>query len=273
MKKICIYHANCADGFGAATAVYMRQPSCEFYPAMHGSQPPNVTDAQVVMVDYAYPREVIINMARKAHSILIIDHHKSAALELIDLPRNVKTIFNMKKSGAVMAWEFFHSQRPVPQLLIHIQDHDLHQFTLDNTPHIMASLFSYSYDFKLWKTLINSNPENLVTEGRPIRRRMLNDTNEIIANAAYKTNIAGHIVPVVNVPYFYTDDAAHIMGKNSPFAACYWDTKDTRHFGLRSAPNGLDVSLIAKKFGGGGHKHSAGFRIALSKLNTLGDEQ
>ena len=32
-------------------------------------------------------------------------------------------------------------------------------------------------------------------------------------------------------------------------------------FSLRSEEGGLDVSEIAKKFGGGGHKHSAGFKV------------
>ena len=42
----------------------------------------------------------------------------------------------------------------------------------------------------------------------------------------------------------------------------YYDLGECRFFGLRSAPDGLDVAEIAEKFGGGGHKHAAGFRIS-----------
>ena len=75
-------------------------------------------------------------------------------------------------------------------------------------------------------------------------------------------------VPVANLPYTLTSDAGHAMcntpydGTNDlpPFAACYWDTPEGRVFSLRSVGN-FDVSEIAKKYGGGGHKNAAGFRI------------
>jgi nanoRNase/pAp phosphatase (c-di-AMP/oligoRNAs hydrolase) len=59
------------------------------------------------------------------------------------------------------------------------------------------------------------------------------------------------------------------MGEGKPFAACYWDTPGGRVFSLRSANDGLDVSEIAAKFGGGGHKHASGFRLAFDDLHKL----
>jgi oligoribonuclease NrnB/cAMP/cGMP phosphodiesterase (DHH superfamily) len=56
-------------------------------------------------------------------------------------------------------------------------------------------------------------------------------------------------------------DAAAKLAVGWPFAAYYWDSPTGREFGLRSAPDGLDVSVIARKFGGGGHKHAAGFKL------------
>ena len=52
------------------------------------------------------------------------------------------------------------------------------------------------------------------------------------------------------------------MAEGEPFAACYWDTPEGRVFSLRSSSDGVDVSEIAKQFGGGGHKNAAGFKIA-----------
>jgi uncharacterized protein len=50
------------------------------------------------------------------------------------------------------------------------------------------------------------------------------------------------------------------MAQGHPFAACFWIDGKEMAFSLRSAPDGLDVSEIAKRFGGGGHQHAAGFR-------------
>jgi hypothetical protein len=40
-------------------------------------------------------------------------------------------------------------------------------------------------------------------------------------------------------------------------------------FSLRSSANGLDVSEIARSFGGGGHRHAAGFRLSFDEAAAL----
>ena len=55
--------------------------------------------------------------------------------------------------------------------------------------------------------------------------------------------------------------SGNIMSIGEPFAASYYDVKDGRIYSLRSQPEGIDVSEIAKAMGGGGHKHAAGFKI------------
>ena len=40
-----------------------------------------------------------------------------------------------------------------------------------------------------------------------------------------------------------------------------------RTFSLRSEEGGEDVSEIAGLFGGGGHKHAAGFQLAVDELH------
>lgn len=271
MKKLCIYHGNCADGFSAATVVRtaLGSHNVEFYPGVYQDPPPDVAGRDVILVDFSYKRPVLLEMAEKAKTILILDHHKSAKADLIDLPDNVTAHFDMERSGAVMAWDYFHPGEEPPALLLHIQDRDLWRFDLDGTREIQACIFSYPYDFEVWENLLCTNPQKLRKEGEAIERKHFKDIREFIEAAAYRTTIAGYNVPVLNAPYFWSSDAGHIMGKNEPFAACYWDTPGGRVFSLRSEKNGVDVSEIAKKFGGGGHKHAAGFRLAFEELSCL----
>jgi len=271
MKKLCIYHGNCADGFGAATAVRIALGSnmVDFHAGVYQDPPPDVTNRYVILVDFSYKRDVMIDMAHKAKNILILDHHKSAEADLVNLPNNVEVHFDMTKSGAVMAWEYFHQNEEIPQLLLHIQDRDLWKFKLEGTREIQACLFSYPYEFKVWERLLFADPQKLYEDGKAIERKHFKDINEFILAASYTTTIAGYDVPILNAPYFWSSDAGHIMGEGKPFAACYWDTPDGRIFSLRSANDGLDVSEIAIKFGGGGHKHAAGFRLAFDDLYKL----
>ena len=67
-------------------------------------------------------------------------------------------------------------------------------------------------------------------------------------------------MPCVNAPYHWSSDAAHVLAEGQPFAAAWFDRGDgKRVFSLRSSADGADVGAIAKKYGGGGHRHSAGF--------------
>ena len=258
---LCIYHANCADGFGAAWVVSKAYPNIKMHAANYGEQPPDVTGLRVIMVDFSYKRSALLGMAAWANSILILDHHKSAKEDLTYLPGNVTAIFDMNKSGAMLAWEFFYLDMIAPQLIKHIQDRDLWQFKIPGTREIQANVFSYPYDFAVWDMLMGTPSELLIADGAAIERKHHKDIAELLAGIKSMMTIAGYEVPVANLPYTYSSDAGHIMAEGQPFAACYWNTPKGRVFSLRSAEDGMDVSEIAKSYGGGGHEHAAGFTV------------
>ena len=264
---ICIYHNNCADGFGAAWVVRKaflehKLELPEFYPGEYNKPPPDVTGKRVIMVDFSYKRSALLKMAEQAEYMIIYDHHATAKDDLVDLPDNVETVFDMGRSGAMITWnEQFLDQRP-PPLLCHIQDRDLWQWELPNTKEIMATVFSYPYGFSVWDMLMKVPVDTLVMEGASLVRKQDKDICEILSVATRNDIVIdGHKVPVVNIPHMFGSDACHILCEGKPFAAYYWiDSEGVYNFGMRSDKNGVDVRKIAEKFGGGGHKHAAGFR-------------
>lgn len=299
-KVLCIYHANCADGFGAAWVVRRALDDVEFHPGVYGEDPPDVTGRDVLMVDFSYKRPVIEAMAKAAHSILILDHHKTAAADLNgfnrappwgvwraaneggQLSQNVRVValFDMERSGAGLTWDYFNPGKPRPALIDHIEDRDLWRFNLPRTREIQAAIFSYPYDFGIWDDLIarcdrQHDGWDLAIEGEAIERKHHKDIAELLKVGQRRMIIAGHDVPVCNLPYTLSSDAGHAMGRGEKFAACYMDTPAGRVFSLRSAPDGIDVSDIAKLFGGGGHKNAAGFTVAhgtdVSRVGLTGN--
>ncbi len=270
MKKLCIYHGHCADGFGAAWVVRKALGSAaEFHAGFYGDAPPDVSGRDVILVDFSYKRDVLIDMARTADSILILDHHKTAEADLVELPDNVTAVFDMERSGAMITWNHFFPAQPPPALITRIQDRDLWQFKYADTQNIQACLYSHPYDFDIWDRLMTADLDEMAREGAVIQRKQFKDINESIAAAAYRTTIAGYDVPVLNAPYCWSSDAGNIMARGEAFAACYWDTSYFRVFSLRSAEDGLDVAEIAEKFGGGGHRHAAGFRLSKDRMHCL----
>lgn len=258
---LCIYHSNCSDGYSAAWVVRRKFADTEFYAGVHGGALPDTAGRDVVFVDFSYKRGVIIRMAEKAKSILILDHHKSAHEDLIDLPSNVEVRFNMEKSGCMMAWDYYFPNEEPPQLLKHVEDRDLWRFALPNTREIQATVFSYPYEFEVWDTLMNADLQLLANEGVAIERKHLKDVNELLEVTQRTMVIGGFTVPVANLSYTLVSDAANKMAVGNPFAACYWDISDGRVFGLRSVEGGEDVSKIASEYGGGGHQKSSGFKV------------
>lgn len=268
---ICIYHNNCADGFGAAAVVRKSlRDSVSFFGATYQEPPPDVTNEDVIMVDFSYKRPVLLEMAAKAKSILIIDHHKTAQEDLVDLPPNVAAIFDMEHSGAMLTWLHFFPALYPPQLLLHIEDRDLWRFALPGTREIQAALFSYPYDFTVWDTFMATDDlDRLHCEGAAIERKHHKDIRELLAATTREMIIGGHRVPVANLPYTMSSDAGHELAKGKPFAACYWDTPDGRVFSLRSNADGVDVSTVAKEYGGGGHRSAAGFKVSLARIREF----
>jgi oligoribonuclease NrnB/cAMP/cGMP phosphodiesterase (DHH superfamily) len=263
---ICIYHDNCADGFGAAWVVRKALGTdIELYAAKHGDTPPDVTGKNVFIVDFSYPREALIAMAKAAQSLVVLDHHKTAQADLLDLPAaaGLNVIFDMNRSGAGMAWDFFFPRHQRPALISHIEDRDLWRFQLDGTREVMASVFSYSFTFEVWDALIASDIEMLKAEGIALERKQQKDVAQLVQACQRRMAIGGFDVPVANLPPTLASDAGNLMCTGEPFAAIYWDTADGRVFSLRSTDQAEDVSVIAKQYGGGGHRNASGFKVSF----------
>lgn len=267
---ICIYHGpECQDGFASAWVFNKFAKAngleVEFVKGIYQTPPPDVTGKFVYILDFSYPRDILIEMASKARGITILDHHKTAKEDLKDLPKNVICSFDMERSGCMMTWNHFFPNEEPPQLLKHIQDRDLWKFELGATKQLTSALFSYPLDFEIWDGLMkHSSLDQLFIEGRALLCKQEKDVETLIKNLAYRTTIMGYDVPVINVPAMFASDVGAIMSKGELFAASYFDLPNNeRLYSLRSQPDGMDVSEIAKALGGGGHKHASGFKIQI----------
>jgi oligoribonuclease NrnB/cAMP/cGMP phosphodiesterase (DHH superfamily) len=268
MKPLVIYHANCTDGFSAAWVFHHRDPNgYDFHPGSYGSGPPDVTGREVYLVDFSYPRAVLREMARGAATLTVLDHHKTAQADLegfTDEAPNATVVFDMDRSGCAIAWDFMFPNQPRPLLLGHVQDRDLWKFKLDGTRNVMAYVFSFKQSFETWDRLMAAAPVELVkmtAAGSAIERKHAKDVAEAISMCQRSMVIGGHTVPAAGVPTMMASDAGNLMAQGKPFAACYYDTHSHRCFSLCSSDAALDVSVIAKEYGGGGHRNAAGFRV------------
>lgn len=281
-----IYHKNCADGFGAAYACW-----CEFggwanYVAVSHGDITELSEQsehsylwaekRVYIVDFSFDLPVMEYIKMLSSRLVVLDHHKTAVEKLASLvPRSSDCFeFDMERSGAVIAWEHFN-RGPVPQILLHIQDRDLWKFKLEGTKQIQAAIFSYPYDFLIWREWM-LKPDSAIPElaniGYALDRKHTKDIEELLeAGAKIDLWLEGLNSRVVgaNLPYIYSSEAGHILQEKylQPIGACFWQKgSDSYVFSLRSCDFGPDVSKIAKHYGGGGHRNAAGFEVNTAAM-------
>jgi uncharacterized protein len=258
---VVLYHAECADGFGAAWALWRRFPDARFVPVKHGAPPPGGMNGQrVVIVDFSYDRATLETMERTTDRLLVLDHHITAEKALAGLPY---AYFDMKKSGAVLAWEWAHDH-PVPWLLNYIQDKDLWTWALPMSREINAAVASYPFDFHLWNRF---NQKEVEQEGRAILRYEQELVNKLSGQAVL-VEFQGETVPSVQSAIL-TSQIGERLSAEAPFCIIWHDRDGRRYYSMRSREDGTDVGAIAASFGGGGHTHAAGFSIPLGPDGSL----
>ena len=257
---LVLYHANCTDGMGAAYAAWKLLGSkAEYIPCHHGEDPPDVTGRNVACLDYAFPNAVTKQMIEDANSLIIIDHHKSAMVDLHDVSN---AIFDMKHSGAILAWNFFHPGKEPPKFLNYIEDRDLWKWELPYSREFSASFDMVPFDFDEFDTFCDDSVfDDAIKRGSYILAYSKTVVKKI-CDKAVKREFEDKSVMIVNSSHWMSE-IGNRLSQECDFAVVWFFDHDSRQtiVSLRSFHDSVDVSEVAKKFGGGGHKKAAGFQL------------
>jgi oligoribonuclease NrnB/cAMP/cGMP phosphodiesterase (DHH superfamily) len=272
-KPLVIYHKNCADGVASAWCFWKYfKEDMEYFPGVYQEPPPDIFNRDVYLVDFSYKRDVMDMICRYANKVTLIDHHQSALKDLEGLEDkwdNFNSEYSsIEESGCALTWRYVKDlvkhKDPRPSLIDHIEDRDLWKFQIEHTREIMMSVFSYELTVETLDTLMAYTKDNLmylVREGQTLIRKYESDLKRVIKSATREFPIGGYKVPCCNCNSLFTSDVGNQLAPDDLFAATYYDTATKRIFSLRSTKEGLDVSEIAKSYGGGGHRHAAGFVV------------
>lgn len=275
MRRICFFHAGCPDGLGAAWAV--RQAwgeQAEYRPRTHDERVDTreLDGVQVVYVDFAPSNDELIELAETAAQIVVLDHHVSSRDRIQADPAVANAIegrghcihFDLEHSGAVLAWHYFSPDEPVPDLLRYVEDQDVWAWKLPRSQEVNAAIGSYPLDFETWDELARTPAEELARQGEPIVRSNRTEVHRAL-HAATCLWLDGQRVEAVNAT---TNRASigHELAKRAaygrPWGCVYRVTGDRVTATLYSIGD-VDVSQLASRLGGGGHRNAAGFSVPL----------
>jgi len=239
----------------------------EYIPVQYGQPPPEhlCKDHKVLILDFSYKREVLLALKERVGLLEVLDHHKTAQADLEGLDF---CIFDVNKSGAMLAWEWFHPHELAPTLVQYVQDHDLWLFSLPYSKQIRSYIQSYDYvpeNYESMSIRINTDFNGICNEALAIERYKAKSIELHVKRAANNFMIDSKVGPTLGVNISDVSIISEVCNKLANLTprkwAYSWFTNKDRQtvYSLRSTEDGPDVSEIAKLYNGGGHKHAAGF--------------
>lgn len=289
MKPIIVlYHRGCNDGIVAAWAASAHYGKAAKYLAyQYGEElPAEVFGSHVIMVDLSLPAEMLEKIKGEIESILIIDHHKTAA-PLEKVMRPVRTykdymryrgqgeqafiLYHKEHSGAVLTWAFFNEithpesvEPPLPLKLI--QDYDLWQHKYPETRPLNAWLINGGLSIERVAELM-SHGDNIPAEYLAVGAALMKYDDKIIRSVIKEylepfTLDDGTTYVMVNAPHHLRNEIGDRLSQKFDFVVLYTRRKERMVYSLRARKGGFDTTIISSAFGGGGHAEASAFSIA-----------
>ena len=260
---LVIYHGNCMDGFASAWAAWkLLGDKAEYMAAAYSDSVPDVAGRKVAIIDFSYSRRELKQMIEKSNALIVLDHHKSAEDDLKGIE---EAVFDMSRSGAMMSWQFFHPGVDPPTFLRYIEDRDLWRFELENSRAVSAAMMTLvDKTFEAFDAMGNpAQFEELINDGYTILYHNKSMTERICAQAR-KGTWKGYEIYMVNSAVLQSEIGSHLSSSCDFVIIWYYDhMRNEYKVSLRSGPE-LDVSKIARMWGGGGHAAAAGFVLGPS---------
>lgn len=262
---VIIYHAPCLDGFGGAYAAYKKFGDTAEYLPMRRSKlmVEGFAGKDVYFIDFTYPQELTDKITAEARSVTILDHH----IGVKEVVESAAThVFDNDRSGATIAWGYFHPGQPVPRLFSYLEDIDLFRKALPHGKEVATYLSTQPFDFAAWDTLVaDFNDEARFQEIIKIGGYYAAYHDTVVAQFAeesYPVEFEGYTIRACNAPNFLSSTIGNKLAEKYPPFALTWhaDGRGVVRYSMRGLGE-VDLSALAKKYGGGGHHNAAGFNL------------
>jgi len=266
----CFYHSADLDGHCSGAIVKYARTECELVGINYGDEFPwdtIIKNETVFMVDFALQPFSDMVRLEKMCNLIWIDHHKSAIDEAYKVGFLAKEqSLEIGKGACELVWKFL-SIHPVPTFVKLLAEYDVWNHSDPRTLSFQFGMRLLDTDPNnqyLWESLFDVEMVHRITEdGGTILSYTKQENEKYITACGFDTELDGLRCIAINK-----------MLTNSQVFDSVWDTQKydaMLTFGFRkgkwtvslySDKDDIDVSIIAKNRGGGGHKGASGFQCS-----------
>ncbi len=268
-ESMKVYHHTDQDGYASAYVVKRKfeGENIDFIPSNYDMEFDfsKVSEGEkVFIVDFSFKPEKFGGLLLRTKDITWIDHHKSVMTPDYDAFKNLAGIREDGTAACVLTWKYLFPDEEVPRAVKLIGDYDIWKFEFgDDTRYFMAAtrLYDLMPTSPFWKDLFTVRHyfNKMVEKGKIVLQYESMLDKRTLDSIGYDVVFDGLKCLVANVPFkgsefFRTAE----KGKYDMFVTWVYK-KGKYNVSLRETGSGTDVSVIAVKYGGGGHKGAAGF--------------
>ncbi len=261
---VVMYHAHCPDGMTAAWCAWKKfADTASYIPVSNRNVPPEgLINKELYVLDFCYPASVLKKLLDTNKKILVLDHHITCKEDVLSIPGS---FFDNTRSGSGMSWDYFFEGTPRPKLLNYIEIGDLNPHNLPEGEHLSQRIIATPFTVNDYDDLISryeKEPDVVVNEGKIIDLYVARLFDMALDDYEMVT-FEGYTMPAINIALPLTTKSQLLMRMYEqvpPIAMSYRYENGFWKVSLRS-DGSVDCEALASKYGGGGHRASAGFII------------
>ena len=269
---ICLHHTD-LDGQCAAAVlryfyevkVFLRK-DIEFHPIDYHKPWPfdKLKDQVVYLLDFGFNNlDDLWRIEKIAERFIWIDHHKSniEKLKASEIPHKTDWHLDTSKSGCELTWERLFKNQP-PYAVELVGDYDTWKFKYGDESralHEALALYNTEPRGKVWEKLFECDAlQWIIRQGYDCMKYRDGKNKAYMDSWGFETEFEGHRCLAVNRGHgnsqLFGEEAISEFDILMPFVF------DGKQWTISLYSDKIDVSKIAVKHGGGGHKGAAGFQ-------------
>ena len=276
LNRLCIYHSADHDGKASGAIVKRKYPDVKLVGWDYGIPIPwdkiNKAD-EVILVDLTLqPHKNMIKLASEK-KLTWIDHHASSVkcYNNNDIPGTI--VFESGIGACVVTWKHYFPNEEVPYGIQLLGEHDVYNHNDDCSMPFEYGLRSYNTNpnSDIWEKVFTNKlsgdifgptdfVDMLVREGHVILKYTESNFSFLAKSYAYDKEIDGFKFLVANNPHRTSQyfDSLWDEEKYDGVLSYFWNGLVWK-ISIYTCRDDVDLSKLAEKYGGGGHKKAAGF--------------
>jgi len=271
MANKCFYHSKDHDGECSAAIIYSKYPDCKLIGVDYDEEFPtgiiNYGD-RIFMVDYSRPQwEEMLNIQNFCEEFIWIDHHKAIIEKMNKSDNRLKKYYvSTDKAACELCWEYFYkTEVPVGVRLLGQYDRWDHSDPKAIPFEVGLRGYDTSPEKEIWKKVFKSNDyfiDDIIKKGKLIKEYQDKaDKWNMKKSFPFKWEGVSFIcIDNVNTGSLQFDSVWD-PEKYDAVLVFYLGTDFMWNIRMYTSKEGIDLSKIAVKYGGGGHTNACGCKI------------